>query len=722
MIKKIVKGMGLIACALMLSFSFNSCSESDSDNMAAGIVLMQNSSSGKTNNPANPDNPDNPIGDDEPVNAELPAYSVVVTSAKLQSEDLRGSIYPVGNVDSYVKTTVDDKNVLNVEVLSGKTSDIWETYLYFDKIEYVAGKNYEISVDLKADKKTTGIVQFSPYNSYDGSGEYIELTDEWQTFSIYSDLWDETQDAYFQLAFGLADKVSIRNYSIKESEKEGRIPTAYWSTKSVIYSNPIISTKDSVEINHVAEDNSVYYKLFIGSTNIGKLYKIELNATAEKETECRIYVRSYEPAKGVSGGTFILDNDAGKDITLYMACHSGAEAKEVTRQVCLEVNPSEKAKITISDIKITEVDSMPDDRTVYLGGGSYNGTEIDSYTFAKFKDGILNYCMHPGKTLFQILLSDDSKNPWNNFTSFRLISKNDVAGFNIIGYVEYDSLDGILAENTTNQDIWVKISFDEFYGLCFEQGEVQDIECIEPAFKWYIKGDFTAQTGNFGEVMKYSTDGYYYDFVYNSETMHSWGSPKQMVQFRLIAQNGGWYGSDDAVENKFAKSDWSNSNNIRAQGLIDGNTYVVKLRFVDLDTADYTGPYVMISGDFDPNYEPVKESSVPYIVGDITDSKFVLMTAEDDGLYSYTVTLPDDFEPTWGDTGIAFKFSTWGDWGHPSIGAGDFGEYSSFNFYSSLHNSSDSSNCHWPFPQPGDTVKITLNLTDMKCEAVIVTE
>ena len=129
----------------------------------------------------------------------------------------------------------------------------------------------------------------------------------------------------------------------------------------------------------------------------------------------------------------------------------------------------------------------------------------------------------------------------------------------------------------------------------------------------------------------------------------------------------------------------------------------------------------MISGDFDPNYEPVKESSVPYIVGDITDSKFVLMTAEDDGLYSYTVTLPDDFEPTWGDTGIAFKFSTWGDWGHPSIGAGDW-EYSDFYFHSSLHNDSNSFDCHWPYPQPGDTVKITLNLTDMKCEAVIVTE
>ena len=34
----------------------------------------------------------------------------------------------------------------------------------------------------------------------------------------------------------------------------------------------------------------------------------------------------------------------------------------------------------------------------------------------------------------------------------------------------------------------------------------------------------------------------------------------------------------------------------------------------------------------------------PYIVGDITDSKFVLMTAEDDGLYSYTVTLPADVD------------------------------------------------------------------------------
>ena len=106
--------------------------------------------------------------------------------------------------DEYIQVTVNDIN---------DTTDLWSYYVK-TKAErsFEPGKNYKVSVDLKADEKT--VIEVSANRT----DMYFTVGTEWETFTFETGLIQMNETSQISIGCGLSKNTYIRNLKIEEFE------------------------------------------------------------------------------------------------------------------------------------------------------------------------------------------------------------------------------------------------------------------------------------------------------------------------------------------------------------------------------------------------------------------------------------------------------------------------------------------------------------------------
>lgn len=183
--------------------------------------------------------------------------------------------------DEYIQVTVNDIN---------DTTDLWSYYVK-TKTErsFEPGKNYKVSVDLKADEKTVVAV------AANRADMYFTVGTEWETFTFETGLIRMEEISQISIGCGLSKNTYIRNLQLEECVSN--LPTLSFNIENY-------GIKDYLEAN-IDEPILQVKKVFdeeTGSKEVG--HELKLNSTG-----VTFQIRSYGMPNQLNVANFEIETE-----------------------------------------------------------------------------------------------------------------------------------------------------------------------------------------------------------------------------------------------------------------------------------------------------------------------------------------------------------------------------------------------------------------------------
>ncbi len=485
--------------------------------------------------PENPEDPDN----DNPEKSLASRFTAVFQNGGKEGQ---ASVQESsGNPSEAVFSNKDVKELLSV----------WDYYLDMkNPFDFASGKNYRLSIEMKADKETYAFLEAKvEASSYSGSQTFCNVGTEWKTFTVdtgnISESWNVDR---FKIACGTAETLYVRNFNVEEITENQNFVFAPWcgaaSGYECIYPEEVsgtevkISFRESDEIKNPGiniipiksplEVNSIY-RLSFDVASDTELKPFKKNESDETINPVEIWAHGISNDFETAGSNnFSFDANEPKSIVLYVVSYQTEnENFHIPR---LWIRAKKDCVLTLSGIKwekttIEEIKRENQSLDLYFAGeidGGWTGYIPDSKSVKIRKNS-------EGNGQFLFCDSNGWSSEENATTSFRILEEGTGAFIN----ASVETLDGdrrICFENSAAEDIYVKFSLNSKNQVVIEKGE-------EPAGLYgeylygtlYAKGDFNtwAADENFAlnDTHKISGGGngnmeYEFEFSAASETVN----------------------------------------------------------------------------------------------------------------------------------------------------------------------------------------------------------
>ena len=285
--------------------------------------------------------------------------------------------------------TSEDETIITPSIVPSSTN-IWDYALDSKNIwQFKANTNYKVTFEAKADVVNVDdaivLVELKDsLRTHLGANICPKLTDEYKTFSFETGTFDKDWNGHLQIAVGLL-KTSfyIKNLKIQEI-----------TTNSIPAGCKIADANEFVEIEKLSNgiqfsfddndgENKSSAQISGFSVEENKLYEVVFNVSAnEKNIPLNInlfaidenYSRAY---KKVSVGP--------KPIPIKMYIPGTLINQEEYRFLTLEIQPTKKSIISVTDIQVSELSSFPMDVDLLVKINDNYGeiTTEDSYVIGK---------------------------------------------------------------------------------------------------------------------------------------------------------------------------------------------------------------------------------------------------------------------------------------------------------------------------------------------------
>ena len=149
------------------------------------------------------------------------------------------------------------------------SESVWDYYIKSENIKFEAGKNYTVSVDLKADKASVVAIAAARADMFFTVGtEWTTCT--FETGYLETEILNEEQKC-ITIGSGLVGTLSISNLVITEIEGNDNLPTlSFFIEKAGIdtYLASDFATKNIIEVEKAKDAETVGYKLTLNSTGV----------------------------------------------------------------------------------------------------------------------------------------------------------------------------------------------------------------------------------------------------------------------------------------------------------------------------------------------------------------------------------------------------------------------------------------------------------------------
>lgn len=427
---------------------------------------------------------------------------------------------------------------------------IWDYHLDMkNPFDFVSGKNYRLSIEMKADKDTSAFLEAkNEASSYSGSQTFCNVGTEYKTFSVVtgniSESWNVDR---FKIACGTAEKLYVRNFTVEETDENQNFVFGPWcgtaSGYECIYQEEISGTDVKVTFKGADEtknpginiipiksplDVDSIYRLSFSITSSAELKPYKINESAEPISPVEIWAHGISNDFETAGSNnFSFEANEPKNIVLYVVSYQ--KENEAFHIPQLWIRSKKDCVLTVSGIKwekttIEEIKRDNQSLDLYFAGdidGGWTGYIPNSKSVRIRKNTEGNG---------QFLLCDS--NGWNSTenatTSFRILEAGTGAFINA-SVKTLDNDRRICFENSTDKDIYVKFSLNSKKQVVIERSEEPTGLYGEYLYgTLYVKGDFNQWATNeefaLNDVHK-KNDGngnreYEFEFSAASETVN----------------------------------------------------------------------------------------------------------------------------------------------------------------------------------------------------------
>ena len=190
--------------------------------------------------------------------------------------------------ESKATYSVTDSQYATITVVNPDASDkVWSYLIESKYISFTAGKNYTVSVDLKADKKTVVAIAAAEADMF------FTVGTEWKTYTFETGYLKANSQNGISIGTGLSSKVDISNLVILESTVQSNLPAlSFYVEKDGI--NTYLNTNPT---NDIIKVEKTY------SSNIESGYKLTLNST-----EVSLQLRDYLSETGLHKASFNMNS------------------------------------------------------------------------------------------------------------------------------------------------------------------------------------------------------------------------------------------------------------------------------------------------------------------------------------------------------------------------------------------------------------------------------
>ena len=365
------------------------------------------------------------------------------------------------------------------------TDDFANLYHYFIQSEYGSvkveeGKNYKISIDLKADKESWITIQAKDnYTMAEGIREYEKVGTDYKTYSIYTGTASrQWTTGTLEFAMGNISKLYIKNYRIEEVSEQQNFGFGLWYTQEDLVGkinapNGNENGKDYAKIKFTDNTESflgVNVILCNHPLTVGKLYKVSVDITSDTTLELGeigIWMHAYNNNKDTAGSANLpFVADAKKTVTFYVPVYAGND--ETFHIPHIWFTSTKKCSITMENVSVEETtfEKIKQDNPDL---GLYFGAWINN-TWKYYDAESLIAVGANSEGDGQIILSD--KDGWasteNTTTSFKVLGKNNTALNAAVEakYIEREDMEDvrIFFTNNTNETVFMEFDVDETDG------------------------------------------------------------------------------------------------------------------------------------------------------------------------------------------------------------------------------------------------------------------
>ena len=184
--------------------------------------------------------------------------------------------------------SVTDNQYATITVVNPDASEkVWDYLIESNDFSFVAGENYTISVDLKADKKTVVAIAAAEADMF------FTVGTEWKTYTFETGYLKANSQNGISIGTGLSSKVDISNLVISKSTVQSNLPALSF----YIDKDGITSYLQDNPNNDIIQVEKTY------SSNIESGYKLTLNSTGVS-----LQLRDYLSETGLHKASFNMNS------------------------------------------------------------------------------------------------------------------------------------------------------------------------------------------------------------------------------------------------------------------------------------------------------------------------------------------------------------------------------------------------------------------------------
>ena len=439
---------------------------------------------------------------------------------------------------SVTRGTEGDTVVLNANYED--CSDYWDYWIEsVDAASFEKGKNYTVSVELKAGTPSIVLVQAQTGMCDSGPNKYFAVGTEWKTYTFNTgNSIDDFDSILMNIPIGNIEELHIRNVTVKETDEESAFASVHLSDLTTSSSPDEVTyalVEGGVKFTFTNPKNWAHAYPFVAE--VGTILKITAPVTVSKATTVDLWLHSLGDKYDVAGGRYSFEAGKTKTITGYLPVYGYDEA-QTKRLIELAISPEIACDVTVGKAtaeKITVDTFFKEDSPVipYVVGES---TDWQWWRMAE-----TSFIIKPNETKsFFVNISKTNTNLetdteweafynsiWDEFTSVGVLGEVTGSGINA-SFGQTSSGDNrYLTIKSTGADVKkVTVGLDEECKVTVNAG-TPDTFTLKG---WYVCGLFNGWQAE--EIVAVSDIVYTYTFTAVAD--NQWNSNNQ---FGLIIDN-----------------------------------------------------------------------------------------------------------------------------------------------------------------------------------------
>lgn len=350
------------------------------------------------------------------------------------------------------------------------SGSVWDYYIRSENIKFEAGKNYTVSVDLKADK--TSVVAIAAARA----DMFFTVGTDWATYTFETGYLEtaisNANQNCITIGSGLIGKLSVSNLVITSTDENDNLPIlSFYIEKAGIdaYLSDSFRAEQIIEVEEAKDDTGTKvqgYKLKLNSTHVSlqlrdyapvsenKLNKATFKLTTDNENLNSAVVASVASSSGYVNcwNKASVIGTSGKDCEVYFPSYSektsgleecaveGIISKDVKDEITEQVGNT----ITITNFSITNVTDLANLGKTFAISVNNNFVYSNTLPFS------LEVTVPKGNdsVTFDVLLGNKVEEGksfnWDDVTRFlyQKESKDKIDGSSCIQYVIEESTNG----------------------------------------------------------------------------------------------------------------------------------------------------------------------------------------------------------------------------------------------------------------------------------------